>query len=105
MKTSYRKRIKAGVRCLSHKEPLWFLRVNLDTLNLRHCSLCILGQLTGRYHSAASYEICNDGPDRFSRGFTIYGNLKAWDKLTAEWRSAILALRADYQVINETKES
>ena len=47
MVSEQRESVTRGARLLDEKVPGWYRRVNLETLHMRDCSLCMLGQLFG----------------------------------------------------------
>lgn len=95
-------RVAAGVAWLDENRSGWIDLVNLDTLDLSSCTLCVLGQLFGEYEDAplaAKYtpDLASTGPAR-SRGFEVaYRTASAYREyadLTAEWRRVIESRRA-----------
>ncbi len=46
------KAVQRGVRYLDKNHSEWFKRINLNTLNLQACGVCILGQCFGDFWSA-----------------------------------------------------
>lgn len=44
-----RSRVMRGVEALDTVSPEWWTHINLWTLNLKNCRLCVLGQLYGNY--------------------------------------------------------
>jgi hypothetical protein len=47
--TFLRQTVAEGVRLLDAKEPHWYTRINLGTLDMAECDRCILGQVYGNY--------------------------------------------------------
>lgn len=52
---SVAERVARGAALLDLKVPGWAGRINLHTLDMDHCYLCVLGQLFGFYWSTAVY--------------------------------------------------
>jgi hypothetical protein len=95
--------IAAGMALLDAKLPGWQARVDVATLNLNDCTLCVLGQLTGDFGSDDARELLEveENDEQWEaaehRGFAAGGEWndseERYDQLTAEWKSAILNRR------------
>lgn len=48
----FEQRVSRGIEYLNKTYPGWRQRIDLDTLSLIDCELCVLGQLTGYYSEA-----------------------------------------------------
>jgi hypothetical protein len=91
----YEKEIANGIKWLDENHERWEDKINLDTLDLFDCSLCIIGQLFKDYNHL--YKIHDDDENEgfeFSKdhGFTPH---KEVGQLTKEWKSAILQRRKE----------
>jgi len=64
-----RNAVRNGALLLDEKEPLWFLRINLETLRLTGCYDCIFGQLFGAYTPGVVQREL--GVDASDFGFTV----------------------------------
>lgn len=49
----FEQEVKNGMTWLDEIEPRWINRINTNTLQLRVCHRCVLGQLFGDYFNAA----------------------------------------------------
>jgi hypothetical protein len=81
--------VAAGATMLDAKEPNWFLRINIEILNIDSPSRCILGQLYGDYFNAAR-EMGIAGKEE-SLGFCIDwdSNELSFDDLEDAWKREI----------------
>ena len=117
----FSEQIAAGIKWLNQIRPQWFDKVNLDTLNLGKCSLCVLGQLFGdepevetefMYTAGFGYAQARLGlTDRIcqSLGFAVDHSLPnselRYEILTNEWKEAIRSLRSpQVEILSETLE-
>jgi hypothetical protein len=90
-------RVARGARLLDRVRPGWWQEINLKTLSLDDCWVCVLGQLYGGYKFGLSTlrrepETRNCYPEYF--GFTVdnYGSrneLREFRSLTVAWRVEI----------------
>jgi hypothetical protein len=86
--------IALGMAWLDEHRPGWAERVNVETLDLGDPCHCVLGQ-TGDLPDGDSYRSvvsANGLAWGKARAFRGVGD---WDALDAQWRTAILARRAD----------
>lgn len=66
--------VSAGAELLDRKRPDWFLRVNLDKLDLGSGYECVLGQLYGAYASGVDrLELDWDADEPTRLGFSAHG--------------------------------
>lgn len=82
-------RVDRGARFLDEKEPGWWDKIDLETLNMKNCYLCILGQLTGDYFINKYFRI-----DKADLGFT-QPEKEQWLELGRLWKAEILKRRAN----------
>lgn len=91
MSTAYKARIAKGMALLDERAPGWESRINLDKLDLKSCTTCVLGQLFGDYSAGrnlASVSIF----DVEEFGFIIFGgSSRQFNNLTTAWRQTIRA--------------
>lgn len=85
--------VAEGVALLDKYDSDWWKHINLDTLDMRGCYSCILGQLFGSYvvgREALGIECCEG--DLY--GFDSLGPDQDFEKLQALWVEIIEARRA-----------
>lgn len=94
-------RVELGAAWLDENRPGWLDRIDLDTLSVEHCDLCILGQIYGDYCDApdeAKYASIGDATPSRDRGFNAYsGRDEEYEALTVEWRRLIESRRAEVE--------
>lgn len=87
--TSMKENVERGARLLDEKNPGWAEKVNLDTLAMGSCNVCVLGNVYGHYLKGCS----NLGLQRCEtkHGFYIevISSSKDWDVLADLWREEI----------------
>lgn len=105
-------RVAAGAAFLDAREPGWWQRIDLDTLDLQAPCRCVLGQLathlddydddwswqnvTARYGLLVwfwSWEANGDRATDLEYGFNANPDIEAYDDVAAEWKRVILARR------------
>lgn len=84
-------RVARGAALLDEREPGWWQRINVRTLDIRSCKRCVLGQLEGwpsinaRFDPSLGFDAGEGSPQEVVADFNA---------LTAEWRRLIKARRA-----------
>lgn len=86
-------RVNAGAAYLDGRNPVWFDAINLETLDMEHPCLCILGQLAGNYSSGYDLYGIKTGEDRIRLGFFSWVPAESV-MLRDAWRAEILARRS-----------
>jgi hypothetical protein len=77
MKMEMELAVAKGVRYLDKHNPQWFLRINLNTLDLGEPGLCILGQCYGSFWEALGHAVTSpsgrgrDNPWAIRYGFNV----------------------------------
>lgn len=106
-----------GAQLLDEKDPRWYNRINLGTLNIESPTRCVCGQLSlGRFGHYARTVMGSNNPDDLGLyGFTnCHGHTDAppgcrdfatYSELTAEWKLAIQARRDADRLKTEEKEA
>lgn len=76
----------------------WVDKINLDTLDMKKGSLCILGQLFGDYSSGKRIIGC--------RPFSVFSgrNLSPLGDSTSEWKQAINQMKAELDPYESTNQ-
>lgn len=85
-------RVARGAQYLDQVQPDWWRRIDVGTLALNSCSVCVVGQLFGSYYWTAEHDLdgiafgfskcANDGGDR------VWACLKdAWIEVIADRHS------------------
>lgn len=102
MSATIAERVAKGAALLDEREPGWWQRIDLDTLDLKAPCRCILGQLdTDRQDhdlwlwiaSRFGLDVWEDDDKRL--GFNVlHHSDRAYANLTAAWRTLIEARRA-----------
>jgi hypothetical protein len=46
-----RERVRTGIKYLNKNYPGWRNKIDTRNLNMESCSMCIMGQVAGDYHS------------------------------------------------------
>lgn len=71
-RTSLASRVRAGVALLDREEPGWWSKVDVASLKLDDCWMCVLGQAFGSYHNGVQrLPIEKTGRASSSHGFTF----------------------------------
>lgn len=79
--TDYTAKVNAGIALLDSEKPGWRDKIDLGTLDLGSCAVCILGQVFGEYETGID-ELDINGYD--------YGfNGDNYRELTAAWKEAL----------------
>jgi len=63
-------RIAKGVKWLDMEHGAWWKQIDLDSLDMRDCNDCVLGQVLGNY---SNYTHNNEEPSAYKRGFDVFG--------------------------------
>ena len=98
--------VAAGSRWLDEHVPGWEQRIDLETLDVTNCTMCVLGQVygdfidglkaAGKHWSQANSPCDADWP--FRNGFAVGNTEQGWmgrEELNAEWRAEIERRKAD----------
>jgi len=83
--TDFSSKVQAGIRLLDTEQPGWRDLVDLDSLNLGSCSVCVLGQVFGDYEDGLS-ELALEEDDAYRLGFNTMGGMSS---LTEAWKEAL----------------
>lgn len=80
--TDFTAKVNAGIALLNSRKPGWQSKINLDTLDLASCSVCVLGQIFGDYY---------DGIDELDVSGYDYGfnAMDGMQELTKAWKEAL----------------
>jgi hypothetical protein len=104
MTTYVRDLAKRGAALLDRIEPGWEDKINLSTLTMSSCYLCILGQIYGAFYTMPP-GIKKEECDKlgFVANLTTLEEMNInlfdfWNQLAEEWKKAIL-LRRDLKKI------
>jgi hypothetical protein len=108
-----RKHVARGAAFLDEKRPGWADRIDLDSLSLEDCTMCVLGQEYeddpaydssefGNPFEAGAWQLFGEAfnfddnaPVLIEHGFSEKGgNLAAWEALTNEWLRVLRERRA-----------
>lgn len=84
-----RDRVASGAALLDMRLPGWSESINIETLNLQHSCLCVLGQLYGNFWriAAAWFGEPDPGGTESARfGFTVASDSRPWDERRHDWR-------------------
>ena len=83
--TNYAAKVAAGIKLLDSEKPGWRDLVNLSSLRLESCDVCVLGQVFGSYDSGKD-ALDLDSYEAQQYGFnTDY----SFQELTAAWKDAL----------------
>lgn len=80
--TDFTAKVNAGIALLDREQPGWREKIDLDTLDLASCSVCVLGQVFGDYDDG----IDALGVSGYDYGFNTMGGMQ---ELTAAWKEAL----------------
>lgn len=83
--TDYTKAVNAGIELLDAERPGWKSEIDLDSLDLGSCGVCVLGQIFGEYSEGLS-ELGISTGHRY--GFDTTGEGK-YTELTQAWKDAL----------------
>lgn len=83
--TDYKSAVKAGVQFLDSKKPGWRDLIDVETLDLAECDVCILGQIFGDY-SDGKAKLGLDSVEAEKYGFNTDYSMS---ELTKAWTSAL----------------
>lgn len=92
--TIERRQVKRGAAWLDEHYSGWADEINLATLDMQYCTVCVFGQIVG----AANYwkKIRGEGLDEIALGFHVMGDggdYDKWDRLAEAWRDEITSRR------------
>ena len=93
----FERQIQAGAKLLEEKvEPDWFKKIDLQRLDMFHCTFCVLGQIFGDYFDGLAQlegvQYHFEVSDNFAidHGFTTSAvDGHEFDQLTQEWMAYI----------------
>lgn len=89
--------VKRGAQYLDKTDPGWENKINLDTLNLRNCHVCILGQLDSDFwEEIKRRDMTFDDAAEYGFAIHLWDSNKNWDLLTEEWKKVIVQKRRNY---------
>lgn len=77
-------KVAAGMALLDQERPGWRQEIDLGTLDLGSCSVCVLGQIFGDYEDGLSELGIGDDPYKY--GFNALGGMST---LTQAWKDAL----------------
>lgn len=83
--TDYAAKVAEGIKKLDATKPGWRDLIDVQTLDLESCSVCVLGQVFGDYYEGkAALDISSAVADRM--GFNTEGSFR---ELTEAWKEAL----------------
>lgn len=83
--TDYAAAVAAGIAKLDAEKPNWRDLINVDSLRLESCDVCVLGQVFGDYEDGKSY-LDIDTTEAKRLGFNTDGD---FSRLTQAWKDAL----------------
>jgi hypothetical protein len=83
--STFTTQVNAGIKLLDAEQPGWRESIDLETLNLGSCSVCILGQVFGDYEDGTIELGIEDDPYKY--GFNALNGGMA--ELTQAWKDAL----------------
>lgn len=96
--TEIEERVRRGAELMDEKMPGWFLRVDLDSLDMASPCRCVLGQLNGNFFDSAAL-LWNEAQGDAMTNSRLHGfNLIAGsscESLESAWKSEIRRRRRE----------
>lgn len=80
-----------GIKYLNEHHPGWLSRIDLDTLDLKSCQDCVLGQVFGEYCYPSPLEVQFNANHGFTASLTNYD----YFHLNRVWKEELRKLKAD----------
>jgi len=80
--------IRSGIEILDDIiGPIWIRSIDVESLDIRDCNQCILGQLYGSYECGVDYLFQGSEQRASDHGFIAPSD--GIDRLTQEWKNVI----------------
>lgn len=83
--TDYAAKVAAGIKKLDADKPGWRDLIDVQTLDLESCSVCVLGQVFGDYHDGRA-QLDISSAVAYQMGFNTEGSFR---ELTEAWKEAL----------------
>jgi hypothetical protein len=83
--STFTAQVNAGIKLLDEQQPGWRDKIDLETLNLGSCSVCVLGQIFGDYEEGTIELDIEDDPYQY--GFNALNG--GMEQLTQAWKDAL----------------